>query len=137
MGLTDKALEIVLGVLLLVLLWFLAEQELTLRHDKSTITTKLNVERQCRVGSVCAQKLEEESARGAAMAGQARADADAAIAARKDALDKQANDAIQGLAASTLAAQKEALTWKQKYQRALQTPDCNTWAKQAVVCTVR
>jgi uncharacterized protein YfaS (alpha-2-macroglobulin family) len=137
MGLTDKAIEILLGFLLLVTLVYFAEQEVMLRHDLHTIQKQLTVERECRVGSTCAQKLSEEAARGAALVAQARTAADAAIAAQKAALEQQAVDASRGLSEAQAQAQAEALTWKQKYQAALKQPDCATWAREAVVCAVR
>jgi hypothetical protein len=137
MGLTDKALEIILGALLVVTLWFFAEQELVLRHGNSTLTAELAVERQCRVGSACATKLQNEADRGAAMAQQARADAAAEAAAQKSVLDKQAADALRSAQEAATKAQTDLVTWKQKYQQALQAPDCGAWAKQAVVCSVR
>ena len=123
MGLTDKALEIILGALLVVALWFLAEQELVLRHEISGLTSQLSVERECRVGSACAKDLLDEASRGAAVVQQARADAAAALAAQKAASDKQAADAVRGLEEAQAAAGRGAVNWKKRYQDLLSAPD--------------
>ena len=137
MGLTDKALEILLGALLVVALWFFAEQELVLHHEISGLTAQLAVERECRVGSSCSKDLLDESARGAAMVQQAREDAAAQVAAQKAAADKQAADAVRGLEAAQAAAGQGAVNWKKRYQDLLSAPDCAAWARQAVACAVR
>lgn len=136
MGLTDKAIEILLGAFLLVVLWFFAEQELVLRHDLSGIRIQLVNEQQCRVGSACANKLADESARGEALVGRAQTAASTAAAAQKAAMDQAALDATNGLAQTTAQAQAEAAAWKKKYQALLSTPSCDAWAKQAVECAV-
>ena len=94
------------------------------------------VERECRVGSTCAQRLSEEAARGSALVAQARAAADTAIATQKAALDKQAADAIRGAQDAATKAQADLVTWRRKYSQALQSPDCGAWAKQAAVCAM-
>jgi hypothetical protein len=136
MGLTDKALEILLGALLLATLVFLGFQEVELRHELSTANRSLDNEIQCRVGSSCATRLAAEAAQGATLVQQARAAADTQAQAQVHALQQQAVDAVRGATAAQAQAAQEALTWKQKYQKALTQPDCATWARQAVVCAV-
>lgn len=136
MGLTDIALKYLFGALSLGLLMILGEQEISLRHANSIVTQQLTIELQCRVGSTCAQKLSDEADRAAALVVTERAKADAAIAGQKAALAQQAVDDIRRLTAAAAQAQKSEVAWKQKYQQALQTPDCAAWAKQAVVCAV-
>ena len=137
MGLTDKALEILLGALILGLAILLVEQETTLHHDLSTADRALAIEQQCRVGSVCAQKLSNEAARGDAMTQQAKADAAAEIAAKKAELDKQAAAAVQGLETQNKATSATTINWKKRYQELLASPDCEAWSRQAVACAIR
>jgi len=136
MGIGDKALAILLGVLLLAALIFLGEQEFSLRHALSTTNRSLNAEIQCRVGSTCAAKLQAEADRGAALVDEARAATSAAAAAQKASLDKQAMDAVRGLQDAAQRAASDALAWKQKYSQALQTPECEIWAKQIRACAI-
>lgn len=136
MGLTDKAIEILLGALLLGLLLLVVDQELVLRHANLTVTRRLNLELECAVGSTCAQKLSDEAARGAALVVTARAAAAAEAAAAQAARDEQAADAARQLQATADQAQKAANNWKAKYAAALKTPDCATWAKQVNQCVI-
>lgn len=137
MGLTDKAIEILLGLLLVLALGFLIEQEISLRHANDLEANRLNIELACDKGSTCAQKLADEAARGASLVAQARAEAAAQANSAQNARDAQAADVARQLQAVADAAQKDALTWQQKYAAALKGPDCATWAKQVRSCVLQ
>lgn len=134
--LTDGILKYLFGGLAAVLLLTLVEQEVSLRHALSAANRSLNTEIQCRVGSTCATRLQAEADRGTILVQQARSAADSAHAAEKAALNQQAEDAIRRLQDATAASDKAVLGWKQKYQQALQTPECATWAKQTRACAI-
>lgn len=123
------------GLLVIALLAF-GEQEISLRAQLSTVNRSLDTEIQCRVGSTCAQKLDDESARGTALVEQARQTADAESKAQKAALDQQAMDALRQQQQATAEAQKQVVAWQQKYNAALKSPPCAQWAQQAVACAV-
>lgn len=136
MGLTDKAIEILLGALLVAVLVFLGFQEVRLRHQIAVLNKSLDTEIQCRTGSQCASRTAAASAEGAVMVAQARADAADALARQKAQMEQQAADAVQKQRAASLAAKQAADEWQRKYQDALKSPDCATWAKQAVSCKI-
>ena len=109
-------------------------QEISLRHANSQISAKLDAEIQCLKGSGCATRLAQESAVGAALVTQARAEAATAVATQKAALDKQAADVVQSFQQAQATLQRSLATTQQKYQQALTAPACAVWAKQVVPC---
>ncbi len=134
--LTDKVYATIAALGFMCSALVLAEQEISLRHELAVVNKSLDSEIQCRVGSTCADKLAAVADAGNALVVEERTKAAAAAAAAAAARDKQAADAVQQQQAAIAQVQKEALTWKQKYTKALTSPDCATWAKQAVSCSV-
>jgi hypothetical protein len=109
-------------------------QEITLRHANSQISAKLDAEIQCLKGSSCASRLTQESAVGAALVTQARAQAASDLATQKAALDKQAADVVQSFQQAQATLQGSLVAAQKKYQQALLAPACAVWAKQVVPC---
>ncbi len=134
--LTDTILKYILGALSAALLLVLVQQEISLRHALSATNRSLDSEIQCRVGSTCAQKAHAAAEEGAALVQQARADAAAALASQKAALDQQAMDAVRKQQEAQAALKAEALSWQQKYDSALAAPACAAWAKQVNPCAI-
>lgn len=135
--LMSKAGACVLLALLLVVLAGGAYTYVSKSAQIKSLTTQLTVEKECRVGTVCATRQE-----GIANAHKEEVkliQAEAADALKKQAADLQAR---ADAAAATLQKQIVVLNqsnvdWQHRYQEALKQPACADWAKEIVACPVQ